>query len=95
MHLPIPNECMTLRQIKLISLLIVCGLCLLPLGVLADSQVLADDEGVPVGDTVVDDSDSAWGTPPANVALVIVAIIVLNIAVGYFGAQYFPQFFGE
>ena len=67
----------SLSHLNGVSLLLICGLCLLPLGVLADTQYLTDDEGVPVEDTlIVPKPDTSW----EDVAeIYIISIVVMGI----------------
>ncbi len=67
---------------KGVTLLLVCGLCLLPTGVLADTQYLTDDEGVPVGDTIiVPEPDLTWEETTKTVAAVTAAVVVATLLV--------------
>ena len=67
---------------KGVTLLLVCGLCLLPTGVLADTQYLTDDEGVPVGDTIiVPEPDFTWEEATKTVAEVTAVVVVVTFLI--------------
>ncbi len=73
---------MTLRRIKLTSLLIVCGLCLLPLGVAAMAEP-SGTEDMADGSTIYSKDSLSKDPPLPDWVVACLVIVGIVVAMGY------------